>query len=849
MSEFSPNDVQTKRRLSPRAGVTLQCETLTLTLEAEIGQGQEGTVWLALGQQVQQVQQAQQVQQVQQVRLAVKFLAETRRNESQSEAHFVRTANEVRTRLKEVPHVCRPRRVVAVSDYGPWYAMDYVGRMLSPADSADVSQQNLRDYLLHQKDSGSPLTAAQLGSYLRPVAKALDETHGKHILHCDVNPKNLLVRSHGLSAVQVILINFGEALILDAATTTVQPGQWPRGGTVGYISPERRNGQEQSGYSDQYSLAATLLELCLGQTIDADGDTRLTSPLTATVADEDAVRDVLYKGLRSAPEQRYPTCEALLVAFERVVSTDLPLTGRMLKQVRGLQRRKPRQSDPVSPFWKRPDFIQWPSNNPLRNHQIAQERFAQLQQERQQLQLRLDTLLQSPVRVGLVGTPAAGKTSMLAVWWLFRNSQADQVDLVIKEELTTRYLTTISDTLLARGSTMANPVVPPNYLRMRATIHNESWHLHTCDFAGEFLNFETNSDSDHAAATLAFLRQADMILFLYDIELQQQAERDGDQQGQGDRDREQQRILDTIDRLFVDTPAELVLALTKIDQYWDYKKDPDGFQAAYYELRRKSVSLQLVDTKLSTSFANNGLKIIPVSSYGKVLKEKAGVDQRVYKRDIEPFQIFSPLSAAFQRRADTVNTLREQLEDLQTITSKMETRLRVAAAAADDRQRHLDSLEKELLAIGKSIHEAEQLPSEVGREQALKKDLKKLEARREKLEKYQATTLHQQCIDLIRRADDLLSKLPVVKRSQQLKNKLQILKDINQKPAWEFFIEWFRVSRTVNEFVDESDGTGVPDHLRKEFNEQQRLYRVRSLQITGVIIGTIVTGFLILLSI
>ena len=130
-----------------------------------------------------------------------------------------------------------------------YYVMDY------------VDGESLSDKV---KRSGA-LSEADAVAYIRQVAEALDYIHAQQIMHLDVKPGNVMVRSKDNRA---LLIDFGLSKHYDTnsgeATSTTPVGvshgyapieQYQQGG-VGLFSPE----------TDIYSLGATLYYLVTGKT-------------------------------------------------------------------------------------------------------------------------------------------------------------------------------------------------------------------------------------------------------------------------------------------------------------------------------------------------------------------------------------------------------------------------------------------------------------------------------------------------------------------------------------------------------------------------------------------------------
>ncbi|MFC4021200.1 protein kinase [Micromonospora sp. GCM10011542] len=150
----------------------------------------------------------------------------------------------------------------------------------------DVGQARLDDagrvdYLVMEYVEGEPLgtwirRAGRLdpASTMSVVAQAAEALHTAHlagIVHRDVKPGNLLVKSDG----RVVLVDFGIARSralngLTAANMVL--------GTASYMSPEQATGQPVSGATDVYALGAVAY-YCLAGKPPFDGDNPLAVAL------------------------------------------------------------------------------------------------------------------------------------------------------------------------------------------------------------------------------------------------------------------------------------------------------------------------------------------------------------------------------------------------------------------------------------------------------------------------------------------------------------------------------------------------------------------------------------------
>ena len=91
--------------------------------------------------------------------------------------------------------------------------------------------------------------------YLEQIARALQAVHGAGILHRDLKPPNLMLRTDDT----VVLIDFGLARNLGATSASTRAGVLR--GSPYYMSPEQALGEELDHRTDLYSLGVVFYEM------------------------------------------------------------------------------------------------------------------------------------------------------------------------------------------------------------------------------------------------------------------------------------------------------------------------------------------------------------------------------------------------------------------------------------------------------------------------------------------------------------------------------------------------------------------------------------------------------------
>jgi formylglycine-generating enzyme required for sulfatase activity len=167
---------------------------------------------------------------------------------------------------------------------------------------------------------------------LRMIASmvdALEFAHGKHIVHGDLKPSNVIVTSHG----EVKVIDFGIARFLRKAHEDAPQDRMPEdyvAFTPVYASPEMQESAEPDPRDDVFALACIAHELLEG-----------THPFNRT-----ASATARAQGMSITPSKKLRTHEFRAIQsalnFDRAKRT--PSARRFLEELTGVKRRSIRQT-------------------------------------------------------------------------------------------------------------------------------------------------------------------------------------------------------------------------------------------------------------------------------------------------------------------------------------------------------------------------------------------------------------------------------------------------------------------------------------------------------------------------
>jgi hypothetical protein len=167
------------------------------------------------------------------------------------------------------------------------------------------------------------LEPARALAICRQVASALDAAHAKGLVHRDVKPSNVLLDENE----HVYLADFGLTRRLEKQGSLATNGRSV--GTPAYLAPEQIEAGPVDGRADVYALGCVLFE-CLTGGPPFGGGSRLETawahleeepPSARALVPElpEAIDSIVRAALAKEPDDRYPTCAALISAAEHAL--------------------------------------------------------------------------------------------------------------------------------------------------------------------------------------------------------------------------------------------------------------------------------------------------------------------------------------------------------------------------------------------------------------------------------------------------------------------------------------------------------------------------------------------------
>jgi serine/threonine-protein kinase len=165
-----------------------------------------------------------------------------------------------------------------------------------------------------------PLGEADLLAIADSVLSVLEAAHANGVVHRDLKPDNLFLSDRGDDGVQVKVLDFGLARLLETREDTIAGMAI---GTATYMSPEQAAGQvaDIDGRTDIYALGSILFQLASNKRIHDAAHTlglvvqmaTTPAPKLRTVAPDvsEPFANVVDRALEFRREDRYPSAAAM----------------------------------------------------------------------------------------------------------------------------------------------------------------------------------------------------------------------------------------------------------------------------------------------------------------------------------------------------------------------------------------------------------------------------------------------------------------------------------------------------------------------------------------------------------
>ena len=181
---------------------------------------------------------------------------------------------------------------------------------------------------IQQHRNTTQISLHEIVSIIQQAASALQYAHNRQIVHQDVKPSNLLIRSSedASGPPDLLLADFGVAKSLSATSTLSQSVR----GTPAYMAPEQWEGTPVSA-TDQYALAVLAYDLLTGHPPFQGGMGQIMyqhmhvipqPPSTLNPRIPADVDTVILHALAKKPEERFGSISAFARAFEQALLTN-----------------------------------------------------------------------------------------------------------------------------------------------------------------------------------------------------------------------------------------------------------------------------------------------------------------------------------------------------------------------------------------------------------------------------------------------------------------------------------------------------------------------------------------------
>ena len=178
-----------------------------------------------------------------------------------------------------------------------------------------IDGQTLKQFITER-----PIAFPEIGAMvILQVCRALAHAHAGSILHRDVKPENIMIRSDGV----VKLMDFGISHMVDLERLTVT-GQLL--GSPAYMAPEHVEGRPLDFRTDVFAAGIVLYQLAVGrlpfegknphEVLKRIAECKFVDPRQANPRIGNRLGRIILRAMAASPDDRYPGIAEMVVALE-----------------------------------------------------------------------------------------------------------------------------------------------------------------------------------------------------------------------------------------------------------------------------------------------------------------------------------------------------------------------------------------------------------------------------------------------------------------------------------------------------------------------------------------------------